>query len=106
MQSVVGVVVPPLTINIDEFSLAFQEVGMMLGFPTNTITIVGKRSIVWIPIGDDSTVASERTQIHDCNCSDRIETRCVHGFIQSSVNPCFGPCIGKPAFGVGVVRAC
>ena len=104
MQSVVGVVVPPFTINIDEFTLAFQEVGMMLGLPTNTITIVGKCSIVWIPISNDSTVASERTQIHDCNCSYRIETRCVHGFIQSSVNACFRTCIGEPSNRVGIIR--
>ena len=61
MKAIVGVVVPPFTFLIDEFSLPFQEVSMVLGLPSNAVTIVGKRSIVWIPIGDDSTVASEGT---------------------------------------------
>ena len=74
VQTIVGVVVPPFTININEFSLTFQEVSMMLGLPTNTVTIVSKGSIVWIPIGNDSTVASERTQVHDSNRSNRIES--------------------------------
>ena len=104
MEAIVGVVVPPFAIDINEFSLAFQEVSMMLGLPTNTITIVSKGSVVWIPIGDDSTVASERTQVHDSNRSHWIEARRVDRFIQSSVNACFRTSIGQPTFGVGIVR--
>ena len=62
MKFIVGIVKPPFSINIDEFTLALKEVGMMLGLPTNTCAIVSKRSIGRIPIRNLTTVAAERTE--------------------------------------------
>ena len=103
MQAVVGGVVPPFAVLIDEFALAFQEVGMMLGLPPNTVAVVGEGAVVGIPIGDDAAVAAEGTQVHDRNRADGIETGGVHRLVQAGVDTRFRPGIGQPTFRVGVV---
>ena len=45
MQTVVGIVEPPFAVSVDEFALPFEEVSVVLGFPTNAVSIVSKRSI-------------------------------------------------------------
>ena len=72
MQSVIAVVKPPLAVLVNQFALAFQEIRVVLGLPPHTGAVVGKGSIVWIPIGDDAAVAAEGTQVHHGNCTDRV----------------------------------
>ena len=72
METVVRVVEPPFAVLVDEFTLAFQEVGVVLVFPSHAGAVVGEGAVVGIPIGDDAAVGSERTQIHDRNRADAI----------------------------------
>ena len=103
MKSIVRVVEPPLTVLVDEFSLAFEEVGVVLGFPPHPVSIVSEGAVVWIPIGDDSTVASEGTQVQHGDGANGVEARRVHRFVEAGVNARFRSRIGEPTDGVGVV---
>ena len=103
VKSVVRVVEPPLAALVNEFALTFQEVGVVLGLPTHAVAVIGEGPVACVPIGDDATVASEGTQVHDRNRADGIKSRGIHCLVQTGVNARFGASIGEPAFGVGVV---
>ena len=103
MEAIVGVVVPPFAILIDKFTLAFEEVSMVLVFPSYTGSIVSKGSIGRIPIRNDATVAAKRTEIHDCNGTHWVKPRCIDGLIQSRMDAYFWTCIGQPSNRVGIV---
>ena len=105
VQDIVRVVEPPLTVLVDEVSLAFEEVGVMLVLPTHPGAVVRKRSVAGVPVRDEAAVGAERTEVHDRNRSHGVKPRGVHGLVQTGVNARFGPSVGQPALGVGVVRA-
>ena len=104
VQPVVGVVEPPFAVLVDEFTLALEEIRMVLVLPTHPGAVVSKRPVAGVPIRDDAAVGTERAEVHDRNRSDGVEARGVDGLVQTGVNARLGPCIGEPALRVGVVR--
>ena len=104
VQSIVRVVEPPLAVLVDKFLLAFEEVSMVLVLPADAASIVGKRSIAGVPVGDDSAVAAKRPEVHDRNGTDGVKSGGIDGLVQTGVNAGFRPGIRQPALGVGAVR--
>ena len=103
MQAIVRVVEPPFAIDIDEFALSFEEVSVVLGFPSYAASVVSKCSIGRIPVGDDAAIGAERAEIHDCNGPYGVETGGVDRFIEPCVNACFRTGVGEPTNRVSIV---
>ena len=83
MKFVVWIVKPPFAVDINEFSLAFKEVSVVLGFPTHTSPIVSECPVGRIPIGDNTAVGAEGTEIHDRNGAFGVESSGVDGFVET-----------------------
>ena len=98
VQPLRRIVVPPFTVDINQISLPFKEIGMVFRFP-----LVGgikpNGFVPCIPTRNRPAVGTEGCHIQNGDGSDRIYSTSQ----QSTVGTCDGTRIRKPTIGIRVV---